>query len=84
MSTERIPLHGVRMNGRRKKRGLGIRSSECADGFPPRHVNEKHREIQERIDRRRVRDGVEHGWIEHDGEKVTDWHVDDDILREGE
>lgn len=78
---ERIPLIGLRSNGRKKMRGLKIRASDCADPFPPAHVNAKHRDIQQAIDRRKVRDGEEHGWIEHDGEQVTDWHIDDCLLR---
>lgn len=57
-----------------------IRSSDCEDPFPPKHVNDKHREIQQMIDRRKVRDGEVHGWIEHNGEEVTDWQVDEGLL----
>lgn len=74
--TKRIPLRGSRTDG---LRGLVIKSSDCDSFAPPRHVNKKHRELQRKIDRRKVRDGETHGWIEHDGERVTDWHIDDEV-----
>jgi len=79
--TTTLPLYGTRTDGARKSiRGLSIKTSDC-DGFaPPAHVNEKHRELQRKIDRRKVRTGEVHGYIEHDGERVTDWDVDDDLL----
>lgn len=75
--TDRIPLIGHRGE---MGRGLKIRLSDCDESVPPPHVTEKHRQLQERIDRRAVTDGEEHGWIEHDGQEVTDWDVDDDLL----
>ena len=80
---ERISLTGIRTNGGWKdKRGLSIKSSNCESFAPPPHVNEKHAEIQQMIDQRKVKDGEKHGWIEHDGHKVTDWHVDNELIRE--
>lgn len=79
---KRIPLIGHRregMNGR-ELRGLKTKSSDCDSFAPPTHVNRKHEEIQQMIDRRKVKDGVEYGWVEHDGEKVTDWYVDEELL----
>jgi hypothetical protein len=64
----------------RSLRGLVIKSSDCQSFAPPRHVNQKLAEIQRDIDRRKVQDGEEHGYIEHDGERVTDWGVDDKLL----
>lgn len=77
---ERIPLRGMRAGEPRERRGLKIRSSDCETFAPPKHVNDKHREIHKMIDRRKVRDGEVHGWIEHDGKQVTNWYVDEDLL----
>jgi hypothetical protein len=77
----KIPLRGSRTTGKGdSRRGLVIKSSDCESFAPPRHVNQKHAEIQRQIDRRRVKDSETHGWIEHDGEKVTAWEVDDELL----
>ena len=78
---ERIPLKGMRRGKYRERRGLMIQSSDCEDFAPPKHVNDKHRELQREIDRRKVHDGKVHGWIEHDGEQVTDWHIDEELLQ---
>jgi len=79
--TERIPLVGTRTDSKLNSlRGLSIKSSDCSSIAPPVHVNDKHAEIQREIDRRKVKDGEQHGWIEHDGEQVTDWQVDEDLL----
>lgn len=79
--TERIPLKGMRRGKHTERRGLVIQSSDCEDFAPPKHVNDKHREIQREIDRRKVRDGEVHGYIEHDGEEVTDWNVEERLLQ---
>lgn len=80
--TTRIPLIGHRREGMnsRELRGLKIRSSDCESFAPPAHVNRKHEEIQKMIDRRKVEDEVKYGWIEHDGDSVTDWNVDSELL----
>ena len=77
MGTTKIPLRGTRCDG---LRGLCIKSSDCEDFAPPKHVNDKHREIQRMIDRRKVDDGETHGYIEHNGEEVTDWEIDGKLL----
>lgn len=85
--TRRVPLVGVRTDTStesltgRSMRGLVIKSSDCEQFAPPRHVNLKLAEIQDEIDRRKVRHGMTHGYIEHDGEQVTDWDVDDRLLK---
>lgn len=81
MSKQRIPLKGTRTTGRKQIRGLSIKQSDLSDPVPPAHINDKHREIQQLIDRRKVTDGETHGWIEHDGEQVTDWNVDEKLLK---
>ena len=81
MSKTKLPLYGTRTDDTINSiRGLVIKSSDCESFAPPAHVNQKHREIQRKIDRRKVRDGKQHGWIKHDGEQVTDWHVEDRLL----
>ncbi len=77
MGATRIPLRGTRRDG---LRGLVIKSSDCDEFAPPKHVNDKHREIQRKIDRRKVDDGKTHGYIEHNGEEVTGWEIDDKLL----
>jgi len=78
----KIPLRGSRTDSASKSiRGLVIKSSDCEGFAPPKHVNDKHRELQREIDRRKVRDGEVHGYIEHDGEQVTDWGVDEELLK---
>lgn len=79
--TVRIPLYGRRaQTGRNDFRGLIIRLSDCEGSVPPPDVEERHRELQEKIDRWRVKDGEQYGWIEHDGGEVTDWYVDEELL----
>lgn len=82
MATKRIPLYGTRTDDSERKslRGLGIKSSDCERFAPPPCVNEKHRELQQKIDRRKVKDGEVHGWIEHNGDEVTDWKIDEELL----
>lgn len=81
-STQTIPLRGrhVKIRGS-VKRNLCISSSDCSGFAPPKLVNERHREICEIIDRRRVRDGEVHGYIKHDAQgNVVDWQVDEALL----
>lgn len=83
-SSKTIPLWGtvVDFGDGEEKRGLSIRSSDCEDIVPPTFVNEKHRELQDEITRDAVKDGERQGWIRHDGEKITEWHVDEELLEQ--
>lgn len=80
---ERIPLYGKHVSfdrTDREIRGLVIRSSDCENAVPPQSVHEKHEELNNTIDKRKITDGEQYGWIEHENGTVTDWEIDDDIL----
>jgi len=80
--TQTIPLHGRHIEiGGSVKRNLCVSTSDCSGFAPPTRVNEKLRAICEAIDRRKVRDGEVHGYIEHDTDgSVVDWDVDGALL----
>lgn len=80
--THRIPLIGKRYTPShgKEKRGLVIQSSDLPDTVPSPEVNEKHREIQQKIDRRKVEHGKQHGWIDVDDHgEVVAFNVDDNL-----
>jgi hypothetical protein len=81
-STHTIPLHGSHIEIRGSvKKSLSMLSSDCRGTVPPAAVTDKHREIVERIDRRKIRDGETHGYIKHDANgEVTDSHVDPELI----
>jgi len=77
-----IPLYGSHVERRdgSVSKGLVIKSRDCPGGVPPTEASRVHRELQERIDRRKVPDGERVGHIEMDGHDVVDYGVDDELL----
>lgn len=81
---KRIPLHGKHITPKygRERRGVVIQSSDCDGYAPPASVQDQHRELQRQVDRRRVPDGEQVGWIEYNEDlEVTDYHIEPGLLK---
>jgi len=78
----KIPLYGshVEATGGTVSKGLVIKSSDCPKGVPSIDVSKLHRNLQKRIDRRKVPNDEQVGWIKVNENAIVDWDINDNLL----
>lgn len=72
----KIPLYGSHkeINGELRK-GIAIKASDCPNGVPPSATHNLHVDLNERVDKRYLKNGERVGYIEVEEGTVVDWDI---------